>query len=320
MRADRRALALAFTVGLSLLLACAGSMPVNVNTGNSNGNDRDEIEGTNEAVTQARAMLRGEGSQPVEPFRVIGNIYYVGAKAISSHLIETRQGLILLDTGTREMSAGILASIETLGFKPEDIKIILSSHAHWDHVEGHAAMQAATGARVFALGDDAAAISTGIDNSAADAPDWPALKVDRVLQDQDTVSLGDVTMRAHFTPGHTKGCTTWTMTIQEDGREHLVVFVGGTTINRGVRLHENVRHPGIEDDYAQTFRTLKKIQPSVYLTPHPFMHGMDEKRRRMQANSVQNPFIDPDGYQRFIRAEEGKYLAQVAEEAKEQPR
>ena len=268
-------------------------------------------------VLKARAMLRAEGSKPFEPFRVIGNIYYVGATAISAHIIATSDGLILLDSGTREMAAGIGANIEKLRFRPQDIKIILSSHAHWDHVEGHAEMKKLTGARVMALGDDAIAIRTGIDNSAADATDWEPVGVDRTLADGDTVTLGGATMRAHLTPGHTKGCTTWTMTVQEDGREHLVVFVGGTSINRGVRLLGNIRHPGIEDDYAQTFRTLKEIRASVFLTQHPFLHNMAEKRGRMEAGAAENPFIDPEGYQQFVRAEEAKLVAQIQRERAE---
>jgi metallo-beta-lactamase class B len=269
------------------------------------------------AVSQTRAMLRAEGSHPVEPFRVIGNIYYVGATAISAHLIETRDGLILLDTGTREMSAGLLANIEKLGFRPQDIKIILSSHAHWDHVEGHAAMQKRTGARVMALGEDAIAITRGIDNSAADAPDWEPIGVDRTLKDGDTVTLGEVTLRAHLTSGHTKGCTTWTMTVQEDDQEYLVVFVGGTSINRGVRLLGNTRHPGIEANYAQTFRTLKQIQADVFLSQHPHLHGMAEKRIQMEAGAPQNPFIDPEGYQEFVAEEEAKFVAQSERERAE---
>ena len=149
--------------------------------------------------------LRGDGSRAVEPFRIIGNIYYVGGEGISSHLIVTPAGLILLDTGTLQMLPGLRASIQKLGRKLTDVKIILSSHAHWDHVEGHAAMQDLTGANVMAVGEDAAAIAAGVDNSALGAEGWKPTKVDRVLKDGDTVALGGVTMTAHLTPGHTKG-------------------------------------------------------------------------------------------------------------------
>ena len=168
---------------------------------------------TASVFAQTPNPLRGPGSQPVEPYRVIGNIYYVGAVNISSHIIVTPQGLILVDTGTEQMLPGIRSNIEKLGYRLRDVKIILSSHAHWDHVEGHAAMKELTGAQVMALGEDAAAIASGIDSSAAGAQGWKPTQVDRVLKDGDTVTLGGVTLQAHLTPGHTKGCTTWTTTV-----------------------------------------------------------------------------------------------------------
>ena len=137
------------------------------------------------AARQAPRM----GSQPVEPYKVIGNIYYVGSVDVSSHIIVTKQGLILIDTGTKEMVPIVQSSIQKLGHRLSDVKIILSSHAHWDHVEGHAAMKQATGARIMAVGEDAASISSGKDTSAANAGGWTPVKVDRVLKDGDTVSI-----------------------------------------------------------------------------------------------------------------------------------
>ncbi|MEZ4700209.1 MAG: subclass B3 metallo-beta-lactamase [Rhodothermales bacterium] len=266
------------------------------------------------AVMPAPAQLRGPGSQPVEPFRVIGNIYYVGAAGISAHIIDTPDGLILLDTGSKEMQAGLRANIEKLGFALTDIKIILSSHAHWDHVEGHADMQQRTGARVMALGEDAAAISSGIDNSALGGDGWTPVKVDRLLEDGDTVSLGGVVMTAHWTPGHTKGCTTWTMPVLEDGKTYTVVFVGGTSINPGVQLLGNTRYPKIAEGYARTFTTLKSIDADVFLAQHPEMYDMAGKRQRQQAGATENPFIDRVGFQRFVAGQEKLYLDQLAEE------
>jgi metallo-beta-lactamase class B len=265
---------------------------------------------------QAPNSLRGEPSQPVEPYKVIGNIYYVGAVNISSHIIVTPEGLILLDTGTQEMLPGIRTNLEKLGYTLQDIKIILSSHAHWDHVEGHAAMKELSGAKVMALGEDAAAISSGIDNSAAGAQGWNPVEVDRVLKDGDKVTLGGVTMQAHLTPGHTKGCTAWTTTVEEDGESYSVLFVGGTGINRnlGVKLLNNKRHPTIVEDYARTFRVLKNLEVDVFLAQHPSMYGMAEKLERLKAGDSPNPFIDPEGYERFLEQEEGNYLKQLEEE------
>jgi metallo-beta-lactamase class B len=254
------------------------------------------------------------GSQIVEGYRVIGNIYYVGATDISAHVITTPAGLILLDTGTTQMLPVIRSNIEKLGFRMKDIKIILSSHAHWDHVEGHAAMQALTGAQVMAVGEDAAAIASGVDSSAIAARGWKPVKVDRVLKDGDTVTLGGVVMRAHLTPGHTKGCTTWTTTVQEGGKSYLVVFVGGVSINEGVKLLGNTRHPSIIEDYARTFRVLKELKADVFLAQHPAIYGMAEKVQRLKANPSSNPFIDPQGYQRAISEAESQYLKQLADE------
>jgi metallo-beta-lactamase class B len=265
-------------------------------------------------LAQAPNPLRGEASQPVEPYKVIGNIYYVGAVNISSHIIVTPEGLILLDTGTQEMLPGIRTNLAKLGYTLQDVKIILSSHAHWDHVEGHAAIKELSGATVMAVGEDAAAISSGIDNSAVGAQGWNPTEVGRVLEDGDKVTLGGVTMQAHWTPGHTKGCTAWTTTVEEDGKSYSVVFVGGTGINRGVKLLNNERHPSIVEDYARTFRVLKDLPVDVFLAQHPSMYGMAEKLKQLKAGATANPFVDPEEYQRFLVEEEGKYLKQLEEE------
>src|SRR5437016_11419761 len=145
---------------------------------------------------EQRATFHGEMSQPVEPFRIIGNIYYVGARNIASYLITTPEGDIMIDTGTKEMHDVIRANVATLGFKLQDIKILLSGHAHFDHVQGHAAMQKATGAKVMAIGEDAAALSSGMDKSPLGDEGWEPVKVDRVLKDGDTVTVGGSRLRA----------------------------------------------------------------------------------------------------------------------------
>ncbi len=257
--------------------------------------------------------LRGPGSRPLEPFKVAGNIYYVGANGISAHIIATPDGLILLDTGTVEMAPGLRANIEKLGYRMSDVKIILSSHAHWDHVEGHAAMQKATGARVMAIGEDAAAISSGVDSSALNGPGWVGTPVDRILEHGDTVRLGDTVLTALHTPGHTKGCTTWTTTVTENGRSLQVVFVGGTSINPGVKLVGNTRHPSIAEDYARTFVVLRSLKPDIFLAQHPDMFDLAGQRARLPAGGA-NPFINSEEYVRFVQAQEANYLRQLARE------
>lgn len=268
---------------------------------------------TTAVLAQTGNPLRAPGSEPVDPFKIIGDLYYVGAAGISAHVIVTPQGLILIDTGTKEMLPGLRANIEKLGHKLTDVRIILSSHAHWDHVENHAEMKKLTGAQVMAVGEDAAAIASGKDNSALGGDGWPPTKVDRILKDGDTVTLGGVTLTAHLTPGHTKGCTTWTTTVRENGKPYDVVFIGGISINEGVRLVGNTRHPSIADDYARTFRVLKGLTPDVFVAQHPAIYGMADKLQRLRPGA-ENPFVDPEGYRRVVGEAEATYLKQLARE------
>jgi metallo-beta-lactamase class B len=212
--------------------------------------------------------------QPVEPFRVIGNIYYVG-RQYGSYLITTPEGHILHDTGTAGMHDLIVSNIEKLGFDVQDIRIMISSHAHFDHVEGHAAMKRLTGAEVVALGGDAVALQTGRDNSAIGAPDFEPVVVDRVIEDGDTVSLGGVTLRALATPGHTQGATMWMTTVEDGGETYSVAFRGGEIPNAGSPLVDNPRHPTVVADTQQTLQRLKDLEP-----PDLFLHNHPQQRDR----------------------------------------
>jgi metallo-beta-lactamase class B len=258
--------------------------------------------------------LRQRWSQPVDPFHIIGNIHYVGTNEISSHIIVTDEGLILLDTGTTLMTSMIQANVEKLGHAMTDIKYIISSHAHWDHVEGHAAMKKITGAQIVASGEDAASIASGVDTSALAGDGWTPVAVDRTVEDGERLILGTTTLTAHHTPGHTKGCTTWTTTVTEGGQSYDVVFIGGTSVNGGVKLRNNTRHPTIAEDYASTFAFLKTLKPDVFLAQHPSMYGMKEKRMTLVNGAEKNPFINPDEYTAFVANEEAKYLERLANE------
>jgi metallo-beta-lactamase class B len=252
-------------------------------------------------------------TEPFEPFKIVGNLYFVGTRGVSSFLLTSPEGHILLDTGVEAAVPQVRANIEKLGFKITDVKILLSSHAHFDHVGGHAEMQRITGATAMAVGEDAVSLSSGSDISALSGPGWKRVAVGRVLRDGEDVSLGGVTLKANLTPGHTKGCTTWTTVIRDGGRSYRVVFVGGTSINQGVRLVGNTRHPTIIDDYARTFRVLKELNADIFLAQHPSMFNMEAKVARLKAGDA-NAFVDPEGYRTFVANAEGIYQTQLDRE------
>lgn len=215
------------------------------------------------------AQLKGPWSERIEPFTILGNIHYVGALNIASYLLTTPEGHILLDTGMPRMHQGVRTNIEQLGFKISDIKIMISSHAHVDHVGAHAEMQKATGARVMAVAEDAKALEQGKDLSPVEYDNWPAVKVDRILRDGDTVTLGGTTLRAVWTPGHTPGATTWVTTVQDGGRSYIVVFPGGAAPNAGPLVVGNPKHPTLAEDTLRTFATLRQLTPDIVLPGHP---------------------------------------------------
>jgi metallo-beta-lactamase class B len=238
----------------------------------------------------------GAVSRPVQPaggaIPLIGNIYYVGAKNIASYLIVTPQGDILVDTGTTEMTRVVTSNIEKLGFKPRDIKIMLSSHAHFDHIGGHAAMKKLTGARVMAIKQDADALEAGKDLSPLGDEGWTPVKVDRVLKDGDTVALGGTTLRAVWAPGHTPGCTVWTTTVPDGGKNYSVAIFGCGGPNGGVKLVGNQRFPTLVDDTLGTLRKLKMLKPDIYVTGHPQMLFAG-KIERMKVAERPHPLVDP---------------------------
>ena len=248
----------------------------------------------------------------VEPFRVIGNIYYVGSQ-YGAYLITTPEGHILHDTGSGDMHELIVSNVEKLGFNVRDIRIMISSHAHWDHVRGHAAMKRVTGAQVVALGGDAVALESGQDNSALGAEGWEPVTVDRVVGDGDTITLGGVTLRALWTGGHTQGATMWMTTVQEGGNTYSVAFRGGEIPNAGVRLFDNPRHPTVVADTQRTLQRLKELEP-----PDLFLHNhwRDSSRRLDPALPV-NPMCascyDSEEWRSLVARVEGSFDAMLRE-------
>jgi metallo-beta-lactamase class B len=251
---------------------------------------------------------RKEWNEPVPPFRIIGNIYYVGAAEIASYMIVTPSGEIVLDGGFPETAPQIEANIQKLGFKLTDVKILLNSHAHFDHAGGLAELKKRTGARLAAMDGDAAVLAKGDTNLL------PPVAPDRILHDLDTVNLGGVKMTAHLTPGHTRGCTTWTMTTEDSGEKYNVVFVCSSTVLHDYRLVNDPTYPGIAADYEKSFRILKSLPCDVFLAPHGSFFNLEDKRKELASGAKKNPFIDPVGYQEYVARSEADYRAALDRE------
>ena len=260
-------------------------------------------------VTPGMQALLDEFTVPFEPFHFVGNIYYVGTKEVSSFLFVTPAGNILLDTGMEQMVPLVRRNVGKLGFRFDDIKIVINTHAHFDHVAGDRDVRDATGAKVMVMAEDADEVRRGHPEFALG---WKPCPVDRELHDGDIVSLAGTELTAHLTPGHTKGCTTWTTTVSEGGRKYNVVFLGGFTINEGVKLLSTPDYPNMAADFARTFRVLKSLACEVFGAQHAYFFKMEEKVKRVGKGP--NPFVDPDGYRAVVADAEAEYVRQLASE------
>lgn len=265
------------------------------------------------------AQFSGPYSQPVAPFRIVGNIYYVGAVNLASYLVTTPEGHVLIDTGMAEMHDSIVSSVEQLGFKVADIRIMLSNHAHFDHVDGHALMQRRTGAQVMAMVGDAEALQSGHDTSALGAIGWEPVPVARVLKHGDVVALGGVTLRAIHAPGHTQGATVWMTSVEDGGRRYAVAFMGTTTPNGGVPLFNNPRHRNVVEDTRRAFRTLKtEPEPDIVLVGHPqamFAGTMERMRKGERPHPLLN---GREAWTNQLAASEQAFERRVAQEQSRQ--
>ncbi len=256
----------------------------------------------------ALSFAQKDWDDPFPPHRIADNLYYVGSKGLSTYLITTSEGSILINSSFERTVPIIRANIEKLGFKLSDVKILLASHAHNDHVAGHALMKELTGAQVYVMQGDERAIATGGEGQYFYKERWKPCKVNRVLKDGDTVTLGGATLTAHLTPGHTRGCTTWTMKATDGGKTYDVVIVGSPNVNEGYQLTGNKDYPEIASDFARTFQVLKALPCDIFLGAHGAYYGMDEKYARLQKGGKTNPFVDPEGYRAYVRDREQAYL------------
>jgi len=255
-----------------------------------------------------------EWVDPFPPHRIIGNIYYVGSKDLAAFLITTPKGHILINSNLSSSVPQIKKSVEQLGFRFTDIRILLISHAHIDHCAGSALIKQLTGAKYMVMDADVPEVEDGgkSDFRYGNSKDmfFPPAKVDRILHDGDEVSLGDVVLVAHLTPGHTKGCTTWTLKVADGGKTYNVVIVGSPNVNPGYKLLNNTAYPQIAQDYKRMFRVLRSLPCDVFLGAHGSYYGMTEKFARVAKGGV-NPFIDPEGYKNYVADREEAFYAEL---------
>lgn len=256
--------------------------------------------------------------EPAEPVRIAGPIHFVGTRGLGSYLIVTKDGNVLLNTGTPASGPLIAASIEKLGFRVEDVKLILNGHAHMDHAGAFAWMKQRSGATVAIMREDVQAIRDGGKDDFHYGDDWkvmgfPPCAVDRVLRDGDEIRMGDVVLTALHTPGHTRGATTWVANVVDAGRALVVVWPDGGGFNPGYRLAKNPSYPGIGDDYRRTHHRWEMLRPDVFLGAHTDWFDLEAKRKRAVTEGV-SAWIDPEGYRRFVAAKKRAFEDQVDRE------
>ena len=270
----------------------------------------------------AQTLGNPDWTKPFPPFRMIGNVYWVGTYDLSSYLITTPAGHILINTGLAGSVPQIKSGIEQLGFKLSDVKILTATHGHFDHVAGLAELKRLTGARVMMSEPDAELLESGAksDFRFGDDPGarFEPVPVDRKLKNGETIELGGVVLTAHLHAGHTKGATSFTFEVHDNNRTYRVGIVNMASINPGVRVSGMPKFPNIAQAYAQTFHDQKEMKIDVWLASHAAQFSMHKK---YQPGDAYNPdrFVDPQGFQAAVAQLEKTYRDQLAKEQSKQP-
>ena len=258
-----------------------------------------------------------EWLEPFPPFKIAGPLYHVGSKDLAVYLVATPQGSILINSTLEENLSMIRANVEQLGFKLSDIKILLISHAHWDHCAASAEIKRLTDAQYMVMEGDADVVESGgrSDFYYSDAPStfYPPAKVDRVLHDGDVVELGGISLVAHRTAGHTRGCTTWALKVSEAGRDYDAVIIGSPNVNEGFDLLNDPDYPQMAADYANGFRLLKSLPCDLFLGAHGSYFKMLAKHAKVGPGTA-NPFVDPEGYKKYVAGRERAFLSELAKQ------
>lgn len=268
-------------------------------------------------VGAKEAKVQDDWTEPFPAFRIADNLYYVGSKGLANYLITTPQGHILINSDLEANVPLIRASIESLGFKFTDVKILLISHAHYDHNAGSAMIKKLTGAKYMVMDGDVPVVESGGKSDFQYGNDpaslYPPTKVDRVLRDGDEVKLGDAVLTARLTPGHTKGCTTWTMKVKDGEKIRDVVIVGSPNVNPGYKLVGNSVYPRMAQDFERTFQVLKSLPCDYFLGAHGSYFDMETKYAQLKAGRT-TAFIDPDGYKNYVADRERAFRRELAKQ------
>lgn len=254
-----------------------------------------------------------EWNAPAAPFTVIGNLHYVGSKTVGAYLISTPEGHFLVDGIVPQSAPLILENIRTLGFDPADVKYLLNSHAHIDHAGGLAALKRATGAVMVASAADKPFLEAGdIGFGPSGGMKFPPVRVDQIIGDGETLGLGGVTLTAHLTPGHSPGCTSWTLPVTgADGAAHTAFLHCSSTVAGQKLVPES--YPGMIDSYRATFEKVRTIGADIFLGNHDIFFDLAEKRARLAAGDA-NAFVDAAELQAFNIAMEVAFERQLAME------
>ncbi len=255
-------------------------------------------------------------NEKIQPFRIIGNIYWIGLSDHGSLLLTSPQGHIMIDTGAEENGHWIRENIEELGFELRDVKYVLGSHTHADHVGGFSLFKELTGVKLVISAADAPVLSSGGHADYRGGTEFfTPVNPDITVEDGETIQLGSLIVTAHITPGHTRGCTTWTTTVEEEGRTLNVVIPCELAVaGERAPLINNLKYPGIADDYRKAFAIVRGLPCDVFLTLRSGTFRRIEKQKRLERGERPNPFIDPKGLQVFVDAYEKRFLEQFADE------
>ncbi|MGD0797424.1 MAG: subclass B3 metallo-beta-lactamase [Acidobacteriaceae bacterium] len=267
-------------------------------------------------VLLARAQPTPDWTAPIAPFRIADNLYYVGSRDLASYLIVTPAGDILINSNLVSSPPLIVQSIAQLGFRIADVKILLISHAHYDHAGGSKELLRLSHAQYMVMDDDAPVVESGGAKDFAYPHDrYPSARVDRVLHDGDQVTLGVVALTAHKTPGHTRGCTTWTMRATSGGQPRDVVIVGSWNVNSSYRLVDRpgspASYPGIAADYQHSFAVLSALPCDIFLGAHGSYFHMLGKLARAPSTDPESIWIDPTGYRRAVAERQQEFEAEL---------